>query len=146
MSRCCAAPGWVSAVAAGRPYATYEELLDRADTALADLDDTGVAAALAGHPRIGERIEGSNGAWSHGEQAGMETAEQALRVALRDGNQAYEARFGHVYLVCATGLSASQLMHRLHERLGNDAETERRVVRAELGKINRVRLQKLVGA
>jgi 2-oxo-4-hydroxy-4-carboxy-5-ureidoimidazoline decarboxylase len=75
----------------------------------------------------------------------MESADDAIRVALREGNREYEKRFGHVYLVCATGLSAQQLVQRLHERLGNDADTERRVVRAELGKINRLRLQKLVG-
>ncbi|NUP00085.1 MAG: OHCU decarboxylase, partial [Nonomuraea sp.] len=67
-----------------------------------------------------------------------------LRAALAAGNRAYEQRFGHVYLVCATGLSGSELLARLRTRLGNDEETERDVVRDELAKITRLRLGKLV--
>lgn len=72
--------------------------------------------------------------------AGREVLEE-----LAEGNHAYEERFGHVYLVCATGLSAEEMLARLRGRLGNDEETERDVVRAELAKITRLRLTKLLG-
>ena len=64
--------------------------------------------------------------------------------ALADGNRAYEAKFGHVYLVCASGRSADELLAVLQQRLGNDPVTERAVVRRELGLINRIRLVRLV--
>ncbi len=64
--------------------------------------------------------------------------------ALADGNRAYEAKFGHVYLVCASGRSAEELLAVLQQRLGNDPVTERAVVRRELGLINRIRLVRLV--
>ncbi|TMR87780.1 2-oxo-4-hydroxy-4-carboxy-5-ureidoimidazoline decarboxylase, partial [Nonomuraea basaltis] len=80
-------------------------------------------------------------AWSRREQAGVE---DELREALAEGNRDYEARFGHVYLVCATGLTGAQMLARLRERLGNDEEGERAVVRDELAKITRLRLLKLL--
>jgi 2-oxo-4-hydroxy-4-carboxy-5-ureidoimidazoline decarboxylase len=70
--------------------------------------------------------------------------EEGLRAALAEGNRAYEERFGHVYLVCASGLSGAELLARLRERLGNDEEGERAVVRDELAKITRLRVGKLV--
>ena len=67
-------------------------------------------------------------------------------MALADGNAEYERRFGHIYLVCATGKSGQELLAILRERLGNDRDTEWKVVAAELAKINRLRLRKLLGA
>src|SRR6185437_5354117 len=94
----------------------------------------------AGHPRIGDRASGR----SHQEQAGVRTADAATVQALADGNEAYERRFGHIYLVCASGRSGAELLALLRERLGHDPGTEWGVVRGELGKINRIRLQKLL--
>ncbi len=74
----------------------------------------------------------------------MDPADQATMQALADGNQAYEHRFGHIYLVCATGRSGPDLLALLQERLGNAPAAEWRVVRAELEKINRIRLAKLL--
>ena len=74
----------------------------------------------------------------------MARADQAVLDALADGNRVYEERFGHVYLVCATGRSAEELLGLLRARLGNNPKTERMVVRDELGKINRLRLERLV--
>jgi 2-oxo-4-hydroxy-4-carboxy-5-ureidoimidazoline decarboxylase len=135
---CCAAPRWAREVAAGRPYASVAALQAAAEAALTDAD---VAEGLAGHPRIGDR---SGGAQSRREQSGVGGASAEVRAALAAGNRAYEERFGHVYLVCATGRSADELLAILRERLRNDPTTERRVVRAELAAINRIRLDRLV--
>ena len=101
--------------------------------------------ALAGHPRIGDRRADSAG-WSGQEQAGVPADDAALAQALADGNAAYERRFGHIYLVCATGRTGAELLALLRDRLGNDPEQEWAVVARELAKINRVRLAKLLGA
>jgi len=141
---CCASPRWVESVAAGRPYASPDQLYAAADDALADLDEADIDHALDGHPRIGERAEGDGGAWSRREQSGVTSAPDDTLQALADGNHAYEARFGHVYLVCASGRSADELLAVLQQRLGNDPVTERAVVRRELGLITRIRLVRLV--
>jgi 2-oxo-4-hydroxy-4-carboxy-5-ureidoimidazoline decarboxylase len=99
-------------------------------------------AALAGHPRIGAR---TGPGWSRGEQAGVDQADEPVAAALAAGNQEYEDRFGHIYLVCATGRSGPELLALLRERLGHDPDTEWDVVRAELAQINRIRLGKLIG-
>ncbi|WP_405160349.1 2-oxo-4-hydroxy-4-carboxy-5-ureidoimidazoline decarboxylase [Nocardia sp. NBC_01499] len=138
---CCSSPEWARVLVAGRPYASVDALLDAAAAALAELSESEIDLALAGHPRIGERPDT---AASAREQAGVATAEDAVRSALADGNRAYEARFGHIYLVCASGRSGSELLAILEDRLGNDAETERRVMRTELAKINRIRLTALL--
>jgi len=144
LAACCASPRWASAVVAGRPYASPEQLFAAADDALADLDEDDVSRALMAHPRIGERAAGEVGAWSKGEQSGLSGAEASTLQALAEGNRSYEAKFGQVYLVCASRRSAEELLAVLQQRLGNDPETERAVVRRELGLINRIRLGRLV--
>jgi 2-oxo-4-hydroxy-4-carboxy-5-ureidoimidazoline decarboxylase len=106
------------------------------------LDPADLEQALAGHPRIGERHGADDR--SRREQAGVHGADPATIQALADGNQAYERQFGHIYLVCATGRSAGELLALLQERLGNDPGAEWAVVRTELAKINRIRLAKLL--
>jgi len=133
----CAARRWVHAVAAHRPYSSVDDLLAAADEALAALDEGDVDEALAGHPRIGERPRGASAA----EQSGV--GDEARR-RLQTANEQYERRFGHVYLVRAAGRDGAELLALLRERLGNDPATERRVLRGELGGINRLRLQRLV--
>lgn len=141
---CCAADSWVSRMVAGRPYVSMEALAQASDTATADLDDAGLTQALAGHPRIGARPGGHAAAWSRQEQSGVAGAADDVRAELAAANAAYEQRFGHVYLVCATGRSAEELLAVCRTRLGNDPVTERGVVLAELAKINRLRLTKLL--
>jgi 2-oxo-4-hydroxy-4-carboxy-5-ureidoimidazoline decarboxylase len=142
---CCTSARWAAAVAAGRPYASIADLLRRSDEAVASLSQADLGEALAGHRRIGEPGNDAADSWSCREQAGMDGAADTTRRALADGNAAYEQRFGHIYLVCATGRSAGELLDLLRARLGNDAETERGVLRSELKKINRIRLDKLLG-
>jgi 2-oxo-4-hydroxy-4-carboxy-5-ureidoimidazoline decarboxylase len=138
---CCAAPQWARRLAADRPYGTLPSLLDQVDAVLAALPEDEVDLALAGHPRIGERAVH---AASAREQSGMAEATDDVRTAIAAGNRAYEARFGHVYLVCADGRPAAELLAVLHSRLDNDPATERAVLRTELGKINRIRLARLL--
>jgi 2-oxo-4-hydroxy-4-carboxy-5-ureidoimidazoline decarboxylase len=139
----CAAPGWADAVIAGRPYRSADELLARSDAAVTALTAGELEQALAGHPRIGASTAGHR--WSAGEQAGAAAADRQTRQALADGNAAYERKFGHIYLVCASGRSAPELLELLRTRLDHDTETEWREIRSELKKINRIRLGTLIG-
>jgi 2-oxo-4-hydroxy-4-carboxy-5-ureidoimidazoline decarboxylase len=140
LAACCAARSWVAALVAGRPYPDQDALFAASDAATAELTDAGLAEALAAHPRIGDR---TGEAWSRQEQAGMASAGADLHAELAAANAAYEQRFGQVYLVCATGKSAEELLAVCRSRLGNDPATERAVVLAELAKISRLRLAKL---
>jgi 2-oxo-4-hydroxy-4-carboxy-5-ureidoimidazoline decarboxylase len=141
---CCASARWIEAVAAARPYSGEAALLAASDDAVASLTDADLREALDGHPRIGDRkVEA--GSLSGQEQAGVRGADDSLRQALDAGNAEYESRFGHIYLACATGRTASELLALLRERLSNDPGTEWRVVASELAKINQIRLRKLLG-
>src|SRR5262252_8419038 len=102
---CCAAPDWISTVSHGRPYEDRASVHATSAAALAVLDWTGVRAALDAHPRIGERAagKGTEAAWSRSEQSGMDTATADTKAALVEANRAYEDRFGHVFLLFATG-------------------------------------------
>jgi 2-oxo-4-hydroxy-4-carboxy-5-ureidoimidazoline decarboxylase len=103
---------------------------------------TDVEQALAAHPRIGERAAGASreAAWSREEQAGASPNDELVA-----GNVAYEERFGHVFLICATGLSGAEILAEVKNRLGNEPATERDVVREELRKIVDLRLGKAFG-
>lgn len=146
---CCGSPAWARRMAAARPFADAEALMERADAAWWDLDESDWRAAFRAHPRIGETKAqaGQTGraqAWSSGEQAGMRSAADATRAALAEGNAAYEARFGYIYIVCATGRTADGMLALLRSRLRNDAETEIRVAAEEQRRITRIRLEKLL--
>jgi 2-oxo-4-hydroxy-4-carboxy-5-ureidoimidazoline decarboxylase len=143
---CCASSRWAARVAAGRPYRWAEELYAVADTALAELDNDDLDQAMTGHPRIGERANGAHAKSSAREQSSVTRSAAATLKALADGNAEYEARFGHVYLVCADGRSGEELLAVLRVGLQNDPATERAKARNELGKINRIRLRRLIGA
>jgi 2-oxo-4-hydroxy-4-carboxy-5-ureidoimidazoline decarboxylase len=140
----CASQAWAQAVVAARPYRSGEILLATADAAFAALTWSELAKALAAHPRIGEHPEGDgrDAAWSRREQARVAGSEEALAEA----NRAYERRFGHVFLIFASDRTAPEILAAARERLGNDDERERAVVRAELAKIVRLRLERLLGA
>jgi 2-oxo-4-hydroxy-4-carboxy-5-ureidoimidazoline decarboxylase len=139
---CCAAPGWARRVTAGRPYTSVADLLGVAGAAWAAREPGDLDAAMAGHPRIGERrVSG----WSAQEQSGV-GADSGTLTALAEGNAAYEERFGHVFLICATGRGPAEILAELNRRMSNDPATERDVAAAEIGKINEIRIRKLVSA
>ena len=142
---CCDVPAWAEAVIAGRPYASLADLMAEADAAARRMSPAEVERALAAHPRIGERAKGSGteSSWSCQEQSAVSPDERTQQ-ELIEGNRAYEERFGRVFLICATGLRAEQILAALRERLGNDDATEEAVVAEELRKIALLRLRKLV--
>jgi 2-oxo-4-hydroxy-4-carboxy-5-ureidoimidazoline decarboxylase len=140
---CCSSACWIEAVAAGRPYQSEDALLAASDAAVAAMSEADLSEAMAGHPRIGDRPAPAS--WSSQEQARLGHADAGTLQALADGNVSYEQQFGHIYLACAAGRSADELLAFLRERLGNDRDTEWQVVAGELAKINRIRLRKLLG-
>jgi 2-oxo-4-hydroxy-4-carboxy-5-ureidoimidazoline decarboxylase len=146
LSAVCAAPRWVDEVVAGRPYATVDAMVLASDHALTKLSDAEVEQAVAAHPKIGAPPTGPGGEESRREQSAVDTADADLATALAEGNRAYEQRFGRTYLVSASGRSGHELLAMLHQRLGNDPSTELAVTRAELAKINRLRLERLVAS
>lgn len=145
---CCAARRWADELIVRRPYHDADTLLTVSDAIFERLGWTDIEQALAAHPRIGERAAGDSkeAAWSRAEQSAAASDDAAITAELHDGNVEYERRHGRVFLICATGLSAPEILRSLRARLDNDDETERDVVREELRKIASLRLRKLVGA
>ncbi|HEU0015511.1 MAG TPA: 2-oxo-4-hydroxy-4-carboxy-5-ureidoimidazoline decarboxylase [Longimicrobium sp.] len=146
---CCGSRRWAREMAAQRPFADADELMEAADRTWWGLPREDWLEAFRAHPRIGERRAeraqtGREQGWSRGEQAGMDSAADETRRALAEGNRAYEERFGHIYLVCASGRGADELLSILRSRLGNDPETELRVAAEEQRRITRLRLEKLL--
>ncbi|MGQ0702485.1 MAG: 2-oxo-4-hydroxy-4-carboxy-5-ureidoimidazoline decarboxylase [Gemmatimonadales bacterium] len=146
---CCGSSRWVTGMLALRPFRSVAELHRAAEERWQALGPADWKEAFDRHPRIGERVSaGSQDAraasWSNGEQAGMQTAEQAVRVALAEVNRDYEVRFGYIYIVCAAGRSAEELLVEGHRRLANTPETELLVAAAEQLKITRLRLDKVI--
>lgn len=138
----CASRAWIDAVASRRPYRDTDELFAASDLAMAGLTDADLDEAMAGHAVIGKPRAGD--ATSEREQAGVRGAGDDLLAELADANREYFERFGHVFLICATGKGAAEMLAALRGRIGNDAATERAIAREELRKINRIRLEKLV--
>jgi 2-oxo-4-hydroxy-4-carboxy-5-ureidoimidazoline decarboxylase len=142
-----AAPEWAAELMAGRPYPGADDVLTRSDQILADISVDQIDAALAGHPRIGEKadhLDVESAQRSAGEQAGMNSADVGQKQALAQANVDYEKRFGRIYLVAAAGLTADELLAKARARLTNDPTTELSVVRAELARITRLRLTDLL--
>ena len=140
LRRCCGSERWVERMIAGRPYPDELALLGAAERVWWDLEPEDWREAFRAHPRIGER---GGDTWSRTEQAGVDGATTDVRRRLARGNEAYERRFGHVYLVCATGRGAADMLSDLEARLTNDPAEELRVAAAEQAKITRLRLEKL---
>ncbi|MEU4348256.1 2-oxo-4-hydroxy-4-carboxy-5-ureidoimidazoline decarboxylase [Streptomyces sp. NPDC023838] len=138
----CASSAWGSKLLAQRPYATVDALFAASDAAMAELDVKDLEEAMAGHPPIGRPKPGDP--TSAREQRGMAGATEELKAEMLELNLAYQDRFGHVFLICATGATGEQMRDAMKARIGNTAEAEREIVRAELGKINRIRLTRLV--
>jgi 2-oxo-4-hydroxy-4-carboxy-5-ureidoimidazoline decarboxylase len=138
----CAATAWVNRLLAARPYATVDDLHATSDAAMAELTAEDLAEAMAGHPPIGRPEPGDP--TSAREQRGMAGASEGLKAEMLELNLAYQERFGHVFLICATGRTGEQMRDAVRERMGNSPEQEREIVRTELGRINRIRLARLV--
>lgn len=144
--RCADIPSFAAAVAGGRPYGSVDALLAAARERAGTWTDAEVDAALADHPRIGERPAGTgpSARLSGREQAGVDPGDADLRRRLAAGNRRYEQRFGRIYLVRAAGRTGPELLDLLEQRLANDPATERAVTRAQLAEIALLRLEGLV--
>jgi 2-oxo-4-hydroxy-4-carboxy-5-ureidoimidazoline decarboxylase len=147
--RCCGSRRWAEAMVRGRPYADAPALLAAAERAAQPLARADWLEAFSHHPRIGERSAlvarfPTTADWSSGEQAGVSGAGADVLDALLQANRDYEARFGYIFIVCATGKSATQMLALLRERLPNGPEAELEIAAAEQRKITAIRLKKLL--
>ncbi|MGY1605938.1 MULTISPECIES: 2-oxo-4-hydroxy-4-carboxy-5-ureidoimidazoline decarboxylase [unclassified Geodermatophilus] len=145
---CNAAPRFAAELVAGRPFPDTDTLVRRAGEVARALPWDEVSLALATHPRIGDRVEGSSAeaAASRREQGSMGGADDDTRAAIVEGNRAYEERFGHVYLIRAAGRSPEEMLAELRRRLDNDADAERAEVVEQLAQITELRVRGLVEA
>ena len=145
LAACLPVPRWVDTVRDGRPYAAWPDLEETATTAAAELDEVELAAALAGHPRIGERASSPrhDAAFSAREQSGVDPADAEVARVLADGNAAYEERFDRVFLIRAAGRSAAEILAELRRRLENDDDTERAETVTQLREIALLRLRQV---
>ena len=145
LGRCCGARHWVDAMLAARPFPSDAELLATAERVWWKLGRADWLEAFAAHPRIGDRGEATTD-WARSEQAGADGAAEATLAALAQGNHAYEERFGHVFLISATGKTAEEMLGALRDRLTNDPARELRVAAEEQAKITRLRLDTLAAS
>ncbi|WP_430780078.1 2-oxo-4-hydroxy-4-carboxy-5-ureidoimidazoline decarboxylase [Actinoplanes sp. G11-F43] len=146
---CCAAPAWGAVIAGRRPFADRAELLAVADTAGRELSWADVLTGLSAHPRIGERAAGDSqeAAWSRTEQsAAARSTDDQAKAELIAANRAYEERFGHVFLIFASGRTQAEILAAARERIGNDEATERAIVTDELRRIALLRLERVLDA
>jgi 2-oxo-4-hydroxy-4-carboxy-5-ureidoimidazoline decarboxylase len=139
---CCASERFAKAIADGRPYRDPAALSAAAGAVFAALSWDDIVESMNAHPRIGDRP--ASAGWSAAEQSGAAAASGQVRQGLAEGNLAYERHFGHVFLICASGLSGQEMLDQLRTRLKNDPQAERAVVRRELQKITQLRLAKLL--
>ncbi|NUP60168.1 MAG: 2-oxo-4-hydroxy-4-carboxy-5-ureidoimidazoline decarboxylase [Pseudarthrobacter sp.] len=137
---------WVDAVADARPFASRDALLEFAAQAADPFSPAEVEAAMAHHPRIGERptAAGTEASMSRSEQAGVDPADTAVAEALARGNRAYEEKFGRVFLIRAASRTAPEILQALDSRLTNSPETEDTIVARQLREIAVLRLEGLI--
>ena len=132
-----------------RPFPDVDDLLNKADSTWWSLDADDWLTAFRSHPKIGEqkaaeRVTRQAQAWSEAEQAGTRDAAQETTQALAEANRDYEDRFGYIFIVCASGKTAAEMLANLRERLSNDPDKELRVAAEEQRKITQLRLMKLI--
>lgn len=139
---------WIEEIVDSRPFGSSATLLDTAARAAEPFTGQEVEAALAHHPRIGERAAGNSteARLSQREQAGLGTADPAVAAAIADGNRAYEEKFGQVFLIRAAGRSREEILAALTERLSHTPEQEQAIIGQQLREIAVLRLEGLISA
>lgn len=139
---------WCDEIVAHRPFASVDELIAVAEGAASPFDGAEIEAALAHHPRIGERADGDSreASMSRSEQSGVDPADAAVQDALREGNRAYEDRFGRVFLIRAAGRAADEILSSLRTRLTHTDDQEQHVVAQQLREIALLRLKGVITA
>jgi len=138
---CCGSDAWVSAMTSGWPFETDALLEKAADDAWWALPEGDWLEAFEAHPRIGERDDADQ--WAGAEQASVDEADPETLAALAEESRAYEERFGHAFLICATDLGADQVLGALRRRIRNDPGVELQVAATEQARITRLRLGEL---
>lgn len=143
---CLAVPRWVDQIAEAAPFASADELLDRARHAAEPLEPAEIELALADHPRIGARPQGQglSAAFSQSEQRAPDADDAELSAKVAAGNAAYEERFGRVFLIRAAGRTRAEVYTEQQRRLALDDETDLRIVAHELREIALLRLERLL--
>jgi 2-oxo-4-hydroxy-4-carboxy-5-ureidoimidazoline decarboxylase len=148
---CCGSHAWARGVASRRPLNTLPELLAASDSSWWLLDESAWQEAFNSHPRIGERhahIQASETSlhWSADEQSVAQLSDDDAKAMLAQGNQAYEAKFGRIFIVCATGKTSQEILAILNHRLHNTAEAELHEAAEQQRQITHIRLQKWLAA
>jgi OHCU decarboxylase len=154
--KCCSSKAWAQWMVRRRPFASRDRFLDAAGEIWLRLDPEDWMQAFRAHPKIGHRQSTAHKstehkstqsqAWSAEEQSGMDGAGADVTRDLEEANQEYLAKFGYIFIVCASGKSAEEMLANLRSRLMNSPEQEIRVAAEEQNKITRLRLEKLLGA
>ena len=148
---CCGSKAWVARMAAQRPFPDVTTLLAASDKTWSNLTAADWMEAFRSHPRIGETGPSQSASlksqtWSAQEQKNVAEANEDLKIAMAKANQEYEQRFGHIFIVCATGKSVPEILGILEHRLRNDENTERREAAEQQRQITRIRLTKWLSA
>jgi 2-oxo-4-hydroxy-4-carboxy-5-ureidoimidazoline decarboxylase len=140
LTGCCGSTRWVDAMLARRPFGSMTALVESAASIWRGLSQADWLEAFSHHPKIGDkRADGV----AKREQATVATASDEVIRELANANREYEARFGYIFIICATGKSAESMLEVLRDRLGNDAETELRIAAEEQLKITQLRLARM---
>ncbi|MBE7169749.1 MAG: 2-oxo-4-hydroxy-4-carboxy-5-ureidoimidazoline decarboxylase [Williamsia sp.] len=151
LARCCGSATWIEQMVEIFPVADEKELLPEAERIWNNCSENDWIEAFSHHPRIGdvqtlkERFA-ATAQWAGEEQAAARQTSDAVLQALKEGNDAYAEKFGYIFIVCATGKSAPEMLHLLQARLHNTAEDEIRIAMQEQNKITQIRLQKLLAS
>jgi len=147
---CCGSRAWAQGLAAERPFAAAEQLLDASDRVWASLAERDWQEAFDSHPRIGQQharaATAESLAWSSEEQRAAMSDEAATKLALAEGNRHYEERFGRIFIVCAAGRSAAEILSILNARMNNSAAVEWREAAEQQRQITQLRLRRWLGA
>lgn len=144
---CCGSLRWASKMAARRPFAGLNDLHEAADSIWQNLEPADWLEAFGRHPQIGEKAAiGSEPSrrWAEGEQTGARVAADNVKTKLAQGNRAYREKFGFIFIVCATGKSAEEILALLEQRLQNDSADELHIAAEQQRLITRLRLEKLL--
>jgi len=146
---CCGSRRWAEKMTDARPFADISGLLNQAEEIWHNLETEDWLEAFAAHPKIGTRqavpqATAQSAEWSHAEQSGTQTAADPVRNALAEANFLYENRFGFLFIVCATGKSAEEMLENCRQRLGNANDAEILIAADEQIKITEIRLNKLL--
>jgi len=149
LAKCCGASKWVNCMEAQRPFESIDQLHQLAEEIWLSASNDDWLEAFSHHPKIGDRksLEKkfiATNDWSNDEQKSVSSASRSTLEALLNLNDAYEEKFGFIFIVCATGKSAEDMLELLKKRLPNDRQEELQIAMGEQNKITKLRLDKLL--